>query len=101
MAQIRIGEGAEHRAGLRTHEPQDAEMLGAVGHAHVGERRGVPAEKILVVALRRRGAGEVVAVRREPGNGELRGDAAGSGQGVGDPDPAHRPRRAVRPPGAP
>ena len=72
-------------------------MGGAVDHADVGEGCRVAAEKILVVALGRRGAREVVPVRREPGDGELRGDAAGRGQRVGDPDPAHRPRRAVRP----
>ena len=41
---------------------------------------------ILVVALGRGGAREVVTVRREPGNGELRGDTTGLGQHVGESD---------------
>ena len=96
VAQIGVGQGAEHGAGLGAHEPQDAEMLSAVDNLGIGERCGVPAQDVLVVALGRRRAREVVTVRREPGDGELRGDTTGLGQHVGESDAADRPRRAVR-----
>ena len=71
-------------------------MIGAVDHLDIGERRRVPAKDVLVVALGRRRAGEVVAVRGEAGDRELRGHSAGFGQHVGEPDTTDRLRRAVR-----
>lgn len=96
VVQIGIRHRAEHGPGLRAHETQDAEMLGAVGHLDVREARGMPAQDILVMALGGRRAREIVALRGEPGDGELRCDPPGLGEDVHEPDSPVRPRRTIR-----
>ena len=72
-------------------------MLGSVADLHIGERGGKPPQGVLVVTFGRRGAGQVVAVDREPGDGELGRDTAGSDQRMRETDSADSPRRAVCP----